>query len=48
MAKPSKKRGAGGARPGAISWNTRRQQFQTQKGGRAVFNRSMVSKRRKV
>jgi hypothetical protein len=48
MAKPSKKRGQSGAHPGEVSWNDRRRQFQTQKGGRAVFNRSMVTKRRKV
>lgn len=48
MSKPSKKRGQSGAPPGATSWNARRRQFQTQKGGRAVFNRSMILKRRKV
>ena len=48
MAKPSKKRGQSGAYPGAVSWSGRRRQFQSQKGGRAIFNRSMISKRRKV
>ena len=48
MSKPSKKRGAGGTHPGGVTWRDRRQQFQTQKGGRSVFNRSMISKRRKV
>jgi hypothetical protein len=31
-----------------MSWNDRRQQFQTQKGGRAQFNRAMVTRRRKI
>ena len=35
-------------RPGALTWNDRRQQFQTQKGGRAQFNRAMVYRRRKI
>lgn len=48
MAKPSKKRGRSGARPGAVTWNDRRRQFQRQGAGRVVFNRSMISKRRKV
>lgn len=48
MAKPSKKRGRSGIHPGGVSWNDRRRQFQTQKGGRAVFNRSMTMRRRKV
>ena len=48
MSKPSKKRGRAGVRPGAVSWNARRRQFQTQKGGRAVFNRAMTMRRRKV
>lgn len=48
MAKPSKKQGRYASRPGAVTWNDRRRQFQAQKGGRSVFNRSMISKRRKV
>jgi hypothetical protein len=31
-----------------MTWNDRRQQFQTQKGGRAQFNRAMVYRRRKI
>ena len=34
--------------PDGMSWNDRRQQFQTQKGGRAQFNRAMVTRRRKI
>ncbi len=34
--------------PVAMTWNDRRQQFQTQKGGRAQFNRAMVYRRRKI
>lgn len=34
--------------PGTMTWNDRRQQFQTQKGGRAQFNRAMVYRRRKI
>ena len=34
--------------PDGMSWNDRRQQFQTQKGGRAQFNRAMVYRRRKI
>ena len=48
MSKPSKKRGRPGTHPGGVTWNERRRQFQTQKGGRSAFNRSMISKRRKV
>ena len=34
--------------PDGMSWNDRRQQVQTQKGGRAQFNRAMVYRRRKI
>ena len=34
--------------PDGVGWNDRRQQFQTQKGGRAQFNRAMVYRRRKI
>lgn len=48
MAKPSKKRGRFGTHPGAATWNDRRRQYQARGAGRVVFNRSMISKRRKV
>lgn len=48
MAKPSKKRGRFGAHPGEVTWNDRRRQYQGRGGGRVVFNRNMISKRRKV
>lgn len=41
-------RGGVHTRPGALTWNDRRRQFQTQKGGRPVFNRAMVYRRRKI
>ncbi len=43
-----RRRGEARNLPGALTWNDRRQQFQTQKGGRTVFNRAMVSRRRKI
>lgn len=49
MSKPSKKRSnRSGTRPGAVTWNERRRQFQKQGAGRVVFSRAMISKRRKV
>ena len=43
-----RRRGEARNLPGALTWNDRRQQFQTQKGGRAQFNRAMVYRRRKI
>jgi hypothetical protein len=43
-----RRRGEARSHPGAMTWNDRRQQFQTQKGGRAQFNRAMTYRRRKI